>query len=54
MKILLNELQVNQIMELLNEFPIKSTATVQKIVAVLNEGVQKDEEPKKKGDESTK
>ena len=54
MKIILNENQTNQIMELLNEFPIKSTAIVQRVVAVLNEGVVKDEEPKKKGDESTK
>lgn len=46
MKITLNETQTNQIMELLNELPIKSTGIVQKIVTVLNEGVVKEEPAK--------
>ena len=45
MEFRLNEAKANQIMELLNELPIKSTPIVQKIVSVINESVVKEEEP---------
>jgi len=45
MEFRLNEAKANQIMELLNELPIKSTSIVQKIVSVINECVVKEEEP---------
>ena len=48
MEFRLNEAKANQIMELLNELPIKSTSIVQKIVRVINECVVKEEEPIKK------
>ena len=48
MEFRLNEGKANQIMELLNELPIKSTPIVQKIVSVINECVVKEEEPIKK------
>ena len=48
MEFRLNEAKANQIMELLNELPIKSTSIVQKIVSVINECVVKEEEPIKK------
>jgi hypothetical protein len=44
MKITLNETQINQITELLNELPIKSTGIVQRIVQIMNEGGVKEEE----------
>jgi hypothetical protein len=45
MKITLNETQINQIMELLNELPIKSTIIVQRISHIMNEGIEKEEKP---------
>lgn len=45
MKITLNETQINQIGELLNELPIKSTIIVQRISQIMNEGIEKEEKP---------
>lgn len=42
------EAHANQIMELLNELPIKLTPIAQKIMGVINESVVKEEEPIKK------
>ena len=48
MEFRLNEAKANQIMELLNELPIKSTPIAEKIVSVIKECVVKEEEPIKK------
>jgi hypothetical protein len=48
MEFRLNEAKANQIMELLNELPIKSTPIAQKIHSLIKESEVKEEEPIKK------
>jgi hypothetical protein len=40
MKVTLNQNQLNQIQEILQQFPIKYLSEVQKIVQILNESVE--------------
>jgi len=48
MEFRLNEAKANQIMELLNELPIKYTPIAQKIASLIKESEVKEEEPIKK------
>lgn len=45
MKATLNQDQLNQIQELLQMFPIKYTAEVEKIVKIINQGIDQNEIP---------
>ena len=47
MKIVLTEQQIATIGELLNDLPIKCSAQVQKITAILNEGIEAGKEETK-------
>jgi len=44
MKVTLNEKQLNEIQAILNQLPISHLNQVQKIVEILNLGVDKDQE----------
>ena len=46
MKIVLNDQAIQQIESLLNDLPIKCTATAQAILNVLSDNIEKEAEPK--------